>query len=345
MIAASQHFGNPLVEQRKLVDGSAVVYLGERGIIQISGLDRLDWLHSLLSQNIKNLKPGQSAEALLLDPNGHIEQAIHLLDDGLSTWLIVEAEKREALLDWLNRMIFRMRVEVRDRSEDFAVVASLGFEVSNVAISNEVKLAWLDPWPGVVSGGVRYSMARPAKWPLTENLIAVEDIEAVSKQAESAGLMALEALRIAAHRPRILNEVDERSLPHELDWLATAVHLSKGCYRGQETVAKVHNLGHPPRRLTFLHLDGSGHDLPEVGDEVFVLGGEAARGKITSVGQHFDMGPIALALLSRTTPENADLLVRGKHGDIAANQEVIVPQSAGKAADLPKRNLLMGGRH
>ncbi|MFM2351707.1 MAG: hypothetical protein RL096_188, partial [Actinomycetota bacterium] len=110
MIAASEHFGNPLVEQRKLVDGSALVNLGERGIIQVSGVDRLDWLHSLLSQNIKNLTPGQSAEALLLDPNGHIEQAIHLIDDGQAAWLIVEADKREALLAWLNKMIFRMRV-------------------------------------------------------------------------------------------------------------------------------------------------------------------------------------------------------------------------------------------
>lgn len=345
MIAASEHFGNPLVEQRKLVEGSALVYLGERGIIQVSGVDRLDWLHSLLSQNIKNLTPGQSAEALLLDPNGHIEQAIHLIDDGQAAWLIVEADKREALLAWLNKMIFRMRVEVADRSSDFAVVASLGSAVPKVAEANGIGLVWSDPWPGVVSGGARYSMARPAKWPLTESLVAVDDLEFVLASADNAGLMALEALRVEAHRPRMSNEVDDRSLPHELDWLSTAVHLSKGCYRGQETVAKVHNLGHPPRRLTFLHLDGSGHDLPEVGDEVFVAGTDVARGKITTAGQHYEMGPIALALLSRSTPEDAQLVVRGNHGEIAATQEVIVPQSAGKAADLPKRNLLMGGRH
>ncbi len=345
MIAASQHFGNPLVEQRKLVEGTALVYLGACGIIEVSGQDRLDWLHSLLSQNIKNLKPGQSCEALLLDPQGHIEQAIHLVDDGVSIWLIVEFEKRESLLAWLNKMVFRMRVEVIDRSAQFAVVASLGCPVPKVVESNAVPLVWADPWPGVVSGGARYSMARPAKWPLTESLVAAQDLEFVLNSAEKAGLMALEALRIEAHRPRISNEVDERSLPHELDWLSTAVHLSKGCYRGQETVAKVHNLGHPPRRLTFLHLDGSGHFLPEVGDEVFVAGTDVVRGKITTAGQHYEMGPIALALLSRSTPEDAELLIRGHSGEIAATQEVIVPQSAGKAADLPKRNLLMGGRH
>jgi folate-binding Fe-S cluster repair protein YgfZ len=121
--------------------------------------------------------------------------------------------------------------------------------------------------------------------------------------------------------------------------------MSKGCYRGQETVAKVHNLGHPPRRLTFLHLDGSGHFLPSTGDEIFVAGDDRVRGHITSAAQHHESGPIALALLSRSVPEDAQLIVRGENGEIDANQEVIVPASAGKAADIPKRNLLMGGKH
>ena len=72
-----------------------------------------------------------------------------------------------------------------------------------------------------------------------------------------AGTWAYEALRIAAGRPRLGLDTDHRTIPHELGWIETAVHLSKGCYRGQETVARVHNLGHPPRRLVRLHLDGA----------------------------------------------------------------------------------------
>lgn len=344
-MSTAEHFGNPLIEQRNLAEGKAVVDLGPRGIITVAGVDRLDWLHSLLSQNLKNLKPGQSAEALLLDPQGHIEQVIHFIDDGEASWLIVEAEQKEALLAWLGKMVFRMRVAVADRSDEFAVVGHIRDPLPEAAESNGVALSWVDPWPGVVTGGVRYSRAWPAKWAWTENLVPKSMLADLIARHEKSGTLSYDALRIAAHRPRQLTEVDGKALPHEFDWMSTAVHMSKGCYRGQETVAKVHNLGHPPRRLTFLHLDGSGHDLPEVGDEVLVAGTENARGKITVAAQHHEMGPIALALLSRSVPEDAALVVRAKFGEIAANQEVIVPASAGKAADLPKRNLLMGGKH
>jgi folate-binding protein YgfZ len=348
-------FGNPLTEQRNLLAGTAAVNLGPRGIIEVSGVDRLDWLHSLLSQNLKNLTPGQSAEALLLDPQGHIEQVIHFVDDGHSSWLVVEAETKGALLTWLQRMVFRMRVEVADRSAEYAVIGHFGGGVPQAAISNEVPLVWSDPWPGVVTGGVRYSRAWPAKWTYTESLVAVDDEPKVFTQFEPAGTFAYDALRIAAHRPRHITEVDERSLPHELDWMSTAVHMSKGCYRGQETVAKVHNLGHPPRRLVFLHIDGSGHLHPESGDEVFLtadLVGETAKdepravGRVTSVGQHYEMGPIALAVVSRSTAVDAPLTIKSRDSAIEASQETIVPPDAGKAVDRPKiPKLLMGGKH
>lgn len=343
-IAPAEHFGNPLVEQRKLFEGQAIVNLGPRGIVTVSGVDRLDWLHSLFSQDLKNIKTGVSAEALLLDPNGHIEQAIHFLDDGETSWLIVDAESCESLLAWLNKMIFRMRVEVKDRSDEFCILGSFGLQLP-AHVSHSLPLVWQDPWPGVVAGGVRYSMSRPAAWAWQETLVAASDCEKILQTHEQAGLMAYEALRIAAHRPRAKNEVDQKSLPHELDWMSTAVHMSKGCYRGQETVAKVHNLGHPPRRLVLLHLDGSEHFLPEVGDAVFVAGDDKQRGTVTSVAQHYEMGPIALAVISRSTPEDAALVVRGSKNEYLANQEIIVPASAGKAADIPKRNLLMGKGH
>jgi folate-binding protein YgfZ len=343
--AAQEHFGNPNIEQRNLAEGKAAVNLGARGIITVSGEDRLAWLHSLLSQNLKNLLPGVSAEALLLDPQGHIEQVIHFIDDGETSWLVVEDAGRESLLAWLTKMIFRMKVSVADRSADFAVIGQIGRGIPQSFVSNGVALIWNDPWPGVVTGGVRYSMARPARWAWTESLVEVSKVDAVLAEFEKAGTMAYDALRVSAHRPRQASEVDGKALPHEFDWMSTAVHMSKGCYRGQETVAKVHNLGHPPRRLTFLHLDGSGHFLPDAGDEVQVVGEDRARGHITIAAQHFESGPIALALLSRGVPENAQLVVKSAGGDIDASQEVIVPASAGKAADIPKRNLLMGGKH
>ena len=324
-----------MIEQRKLSEGDALCLLDTQGVIAVSGIDRLTWLHSLLSQNLKNLVPGESAEALLLDPQGRIEQVIKVIDDGETTWLMVDKSHTEALLTWLQKMVFRMKVEITDRSAQFATVGATTASPEISFLSNDHPLIWKDQWPGVVAGGYRYS-TRAVDYTWFEHLVEAEKLDQLLAGKVLAGTMAADGLRVAAGRPKAINEVDEKSLPHELDLLSTAVHLSKGCYRGQESVAKVHNLGHPPRRLTFLHLDGSEHALPDVGDEIRVLGQEQTRGKITSVAQHFDMGPIALAVISRSVPEDAALEVVGKHGSIAATQEIIVPQSAGSVANVPK---------
>jgi tRNA-modifying protein YgfZ len=334
-LLVKQHYGDPMIEQRKLSEGQAFCLLDTQGVISVSGVDRLTWLHSLLSQNLKNLSPGDSAEALLLDPQGRIEQVIKIIDDGETTWLMVDQTHTESLLSWLQKMVFRMKVEIADRSAEFATVGATNSDSEISFISNGHPLIWKDQWPGVVAGGFRYS-TRAVDYSWFEHLVLVADLEKVLAGKSMAGTMAADGLRVAAGRPKAINEVDEKSLPHELDLLSTAVHLSKGCYRGQESVAKVHNLGHPPRRLTFLHLDGSEHALPDVGDEVRVAGEDKSRGKITSVAQHFDMGPIALAVISRSVPEDAALEVVGQHGLIAATQEVIVPQSAGSVANVPK---------
>jgi tRNA-modifying protein YgfZ len=334
-LLVKEHFGDPMIEQRKLFEGDAVCLLNAQGIISVSGIDRLSWLHSLLSQNLKNLSAGDSAEALLLDPQGRIEQVIKIIDDGETSWLMVDEPNTQALLDWLEKMVFRMKVEITNRSKEFATVGAVNPQESIAAIENSHPLIWKDQWPGVVAGGHRYSK-RSVNHSWFEHLVRVEDLDKALAGKTLAGTMAADGLRVAAGRPKAANEVDDKTLPHELDLLATAVHLSKGCYRGQESVAKVHNLGHPPRRLTFLHLDGSEHALPDIGDEIRVSGEEKIRGRVTSVAQHFEMGPIALAVISRSVPEEAELEVVGKHGVIAATQEVIVPQSAGSVANIPK---------
>ena len=337
------HFGNPMIEQRSLSEGDSVCLMDPCGIITATGADRLTWLHSLLSQNLKNLNPGESAEALLLDPQGHIEQQIKIIDDGESSWLMVNQENTQPLLDWLTKMVFRMKVELQNRSIEFVVVGSVKPRPELAFSSNSHPLIWKDQWTGVTPGGYRYS-TRAVTYSWFEHLVEVSKVDSVLVKESLAGTMAADALRLAAGRPR-QSEIDEKSLPHELDLLATAVHLSKGCYRGQESVAKVHNLGHPPRRLTFLHLDGSEHSLPDVGDEIRVSGSEKVVGKVTSAAQHFEMGPIALAVISRSVSEDSALGVSSSGGLIAATQEIIVPQSAGKVVEVPKLpRLKLGGR-
>jgi len=316
-------FSNPLVEQRDLLSGKSAVAL-ESKVIRVIGDDRLKWLHALLSQNIVNLLPGESAEALLLDPQGHIEANLHVVDDGRITWLIVEQPQAQLVVDHLTRMKLRTKVTI-ELADELQVFASFGAPLENANV------VWVDPWPEVYPGGHRYAAKAGEVWNYIESIAELNPLA-------PAGTSALEALRIMAHRPS-MEEVDDKTLPHELDWLATGVHLSKGCYRGQEAVAKVHNLGHPPRRLVLLHLDGSGHLLPEIGAKVYF--GETEVGRITTAGSHFEAGAVALAVVKRTVPEDAELEVTGS---ITANQEVIVPISAGKMVNVPRKNLMRSTR-
>ena len=338
------HVGSPLGEQRALVQGSAVAPLGDRRVLAVAGEDRLSWLDSLTSQALTGLAPGESTELLVLDPHGRIEHAASVLDDGETTWLIVDAGDADALLAWLMRMRFRLRVAPRDASDEYAVLGGTPAALAAVTAADRAgtPLVWRDPWPGVSVGGHAYALADPhpgAEREWAEAIIARDEEERIADAAARgeialAGLVAVDALRIAAWRPRWSAEVDDRAIPHELDWLRTAVHLNKGCYRGQETVAKVHNLGHPPRRLVSLSLDGSESLLPTAGAPVRV--GDDVVGVVTSAALHYEEGPIALAIVRRSTPVEATLVVETEGVPVAAAQEVVVPPEAGATASVPR---------
>lgn len=315
------HYGDPLREQRLLAEGLGVVDLSHRGVVTVSGPDRLSWLHTLSSQQLTDLPPHTSAESLVLTPKGHVEHAMHVVDDGERTWLTVEPGSAPALAAWLDSMRFMLRVEVADVSDEYAV---LGESVGREGVEGEPP-TWLDPWPRIVGDTATYGPpaeehpGRERRW--REVIVPVGEVTAAVGDRELVGTWAAEALRVAAWRPRFGAETDHRTIAHEVDWLRTAVHLHKGCYRGQETVARVHNLGRPPRRIVFLHLDGSGHTLPDPGAEVLL--GEKVVGRITSVGRHHEDGPIALAVLKRNTDAEADLVVAPA---ISAAQTEIVPR-------------------
>lgn len=339
-----EHFGDAFREQRRLASGAALVPLDDRTVIEVAGPERLSWLDSITSQSVGRLSPGASTELLVLDPQGRVEHAAGVVDDGASTWLIADAADAEALAAWLQRMKFRTQATVDVRAD----LALLGFVEGGVAAERAasaasapagVPLIWTDPWQRVSAGGHQYAEVADHPGADLAWRVAIvardtaDELAATLAAEDLAGLFAAEALRVAAWRPRWSAEVDERSLPHESDWIRTAVHLNKGCYRGQETVAKVHNLGHPPRRLAALQLDGSEALLPAAGDLVFA--GDDEVGRITSVARHHEDGPIALAILSRRAPVG-DLVVRTDGGDIAAAQQVIVPADAGATADIPR---------
>jgi tRNA-modifying protein YgfZ len=311
------HHGDPMREQRLLAEGLAVVDLSHRGVVTVTGPDRLSWLHSITTQELTGLAPRTSRESLVLSPKGHVEHALHLVDDGSTTWITVEPGTAPSLVAWLDSMRFMLRVEVADVTDEWAV---LGEPIGTESLDGE-PLAWVDPWPGLVGdtaayGPVEGHPAQGRAW--RELLVPRAEVEAAVGDRPLAGTWASEALRVAAWRPRLGSETDHRTIPHEVDWLRTAVHLHKGCYRGQETVARVHNLGRPPRRLAFLHLDGSGHVLPAAGTPVVVEGREV--GRLTSVARHHEDGPVALAVVKRSVADDVEFLVDG----ISAAQTVVV---------------------
>ena len=269
------HYGDPLREQRTLLDSGAVVDRSHRGVVRIDGADRLSWLHSLTSAHLESLPVGEVREALILSPHGHVEHHLALWDDGEATWLTTEPRTTSALVGYLESMRFMLRVEIADVSSSYAVMtAVIGASARDELVRRDELDGWVDA----------------AALPLV-------------------GHNTWEARRVALHVPRLGFETDHRTIPHEVGWIGVAVHLNKGCYRGQETVARVHNLGRPPRRLVFGYLDGSVDELPDPHTDIELDG--RSVGFLGTAVQHAELGPVALAVVKRNTDDEAKLTVAG----------------------------------
>ena len=355
---ATAHFGDPSGEQWALEGGRALVRRPDLAVISVSGADRLTWLTSLASQIVTGLVPGASRELLILSPEGRVEHWAGASDDGEALHLIVERADLSGFVAFLDSMRFALRVSVAERDVAvFSSVRAGANTPEAVAALPGHLWTWEDPWPGVVEGGAAYFQGERhpgARTPMMFHAVSRQDADefeaawlaggAASGAAEAhaapssappgarsstpspaggkrrrAGYLAWEAMRIAAWKPRLGRETDARAIPPEVDWLRTAVHTTKGCYRGQETIARVINLGRPPRRLTYLQLDGSRGDLPAPGTPITVGGRQV--GVITSSARHADEGPIALALIARAVPVSTVFDIDG----VAAAQEEIVP--------------------
>ncbi|GAA3395321.1 CAF17-like 4Fe-4S cluster assembly/insertion protein YgfZ [Cryptosporangium minutisporangium] len=305
------HYGDPFREQRRLTEDVGVVDRSNRGVIAVPGADRLAWLHSLTSQHLSALPAGHGTEALVLSPHGHVEHHLLVGDDGGTTWLDVEPGTIGDLLGYLQKMVFFMRVEPADVSADWAVLSVIGPKTGEALAQLGVALP-AEPYrlASLPDGG----LVRRMPWPgevAADLLVPRDALEATVDRlgAPLAGTWAYEALRVADRRPRLGFETDHRTIVQEPEWIPTAVHLEKGCYRGQETVARVHNLGRPPRRLVLLHLDGVSEELPAQGTPITAGRDGRAVGFVGTAVRHHELGHIALGLVKRSTPDDADLWI------------------------------------
>ncbi|WP_460699412.1 CAF17-like 4Fe-4S cluster assembly/insertion protein YgfZ [Nocardia thraciensis] len=320
--AVAWHYGDPFGEQRAAAQGAAVVDRSHRFVLTSTGAERLTWLHTISSQHVAELGDRRSAENLDLDLNGRVLHHFVLTDVDGTLWIDTEGERGPGLLEFLQKMVFWADAKP-EAAPGYAVLSLLGPKAQGVA--DALELGPLPPTYAAISlpeGG----FLRRMPWPTEDSFDLVIPRDSLTDWwarltgagAEPAGLWAFEALRVAALRPRIGVDTDDRTIPHETRWIGGvaehgAVHLDKGCYRGQETVARVHNLGKPPRHLVLLHLDGSADSRPASGDPV-TAGGRSV-GRLGTIVDHYEFGPIALALVKRSIPADARL----EAGEMAAS--------------------------
>ncbi|MDN5857519.1 MAG: folate-binding protein [Pseudonocardia sp.] len=343
--AVAAHRGDPLAEQRAMARSAGVVDRSHHGVIVVTGEERLSWLHLLLTQHVTQLPAGTGTEALVLDLNGRVQHHMVVAHAAGTVTLITEPGDATPLLDYLRSMTFWAKVELRDATDELAlldvvgpttpdVLAAAGLPVPErphgVAVLPGGGHVHRMPWPGPDAAQVVVARAAKDEW----------QHKLVEAGARAAGTVAFEAMRVESGRPRFGLDTDDRTIPHEVGWIGSAVHLEKGCYRGQETVARVANLGRPPRMRVTLLLDAGDERLPVPGDPGLRDGRQV--GRVGSVIVHHELGPIASALVKRSTPGDA-VLVAGE-GERAAPAR-IDPDSipVGSGAVPPGRAAQMRG--
>ncbi|MGA6163156.1 YgfZ/GcvT domain-containing protein [Amycolatopsis magusensis] len=324
------HWGDPFAEQRTATRSVAVVDRSHREFISVSGPDRLSWLHLVISQHVTGLPADSGTEALVLDTHGRVEshmvlahtgETVHLdTDPGALATSALPKGGQQPLLGYLEAMKFWSQVDIRDTTTDLALLTLLGPDADKILGALDISLG---DAPYSVTG-FEGGFARRMPWPGRSSVdLAVPRSELfdwwtriTDAGARPTGSWTFDALRVESLHARVGVDTDERTIPHEVNWIGSAAHVAKGCYRGQETVSKVHNVGRPPRQMVLLHLDGSPEITPETGDPVLL--GEKTVGRVGSVIQHHELGPIALALLKRSAPTTEELLAGAEDRRIQA---------------------------
>ncbi|MCW2602608.1 MAG: hypothetical protein JWN61_743 [Pseudonocardiales bacterium] len=315
------HYGDPLGEQGRAVRGVALIDRSNREVLTISGSDRLTWLHSICSQHVSDLRDGEGAQSLVLSPNGHVEQHWIATELGDQLWLDTEPGASEEVLGYLLKMRFMKRVEPTRVSDDWAMLSLVGPRAAEALAAAGFPGIPAAEYASVPLPGGGFLRRMPDLGaPIVDLLIPRADLEAVAKSllaagATTAGTWTYEALRVGALSPRLRFETDHRTIPHEVEWIGSAVHLNKGCYRGQETVARVHNLGKPPRRLVQLYLSGESDTLPVPGTPI-EFGGRTI-GFLGTAVHHYELGPVALAVIKRSLPDDTVLQIGAHTATIA----------------------------
>ncbi|AKK06882.1 folate-binding protein [Corynebacterium mustelae] len=321
------HYGNPLVEQRNF-EKRGLVDRSNRPVFMVSGADSATFLNSLLSQKLINQPDGFFTQAINLDGQGRIEQLIDVSIQGDNFYLDLAPEHADSLIEYLNLRIFLSEVEITPT--DLRILSLISPSEDAVTLPDVVAFSRVLDWGT--------SKRRDCFVPQS-HLFTVSS-QLIDAGWAPTGLMAYTAERVKNTIPEPSIDFDDKTIPHEVPHLINrgdtmgAVALQKGCYRGQETIARVENLGRSPRLLVMVHLDGSAPLLPEPG--AVIEAGDKTVGRLGTIVHDHDFGPIGLALIKRNVV-HADTPVVLHSGDTAISidrDSIPVDESsqAGRAA-------------
>lgn len=270
-------------------------------VIHVAGPDAVRFVDAFATAHVAALAHGASSEAMLLDARGQIMALVHVLREGDDVWLVAWPGVESDLAVHLERYHIRERLTVADVSATWEVRGLAGPQATAwlaAARSADVRTV-----PGVDLREVKTISAAgvwPGGWLLLVPGAAAADFDAACAAAGlvDAAAAAVDAVRIENGYP-LPHDIPERALPQELGRDREAISFTKGCYLGQETVARIDALGHVNRRLVRLT---SANLLPNVGAEVVAVGADGTRdpvGRVTSTGWSVDGGSgIALATVT-----------------------------------------------
>jgi tRNA-modifying protein YgfZ len=301
-------------QYRLIREEAGILDRSGRGKLRVSGTEAAEFLQGQLTNDIEGLEAGEGCYCALLDRKGHIQADARVLRiSGGELWLDTEPEARQALHRHLDTYKIGRDVELADVSQEWAILSLLG--------PASAALAAVSPGPEHSHGETEAGGAA-VRWVLTDLgidlILPAADAQRVRSHFLGAGAAeiseaAAEIARVESGRPRFGREMSSATMPAEAGIVERAVDFEKGCYIGQEPVARLHYRGRPNRVLRGLRLSTAA----EAGEELFL--GDKAVGAIGTACVSPALGPVALAVVRREAEPGASL----RAGEGAATVTVV----------------------
>ena len=284
-------------------EGCAIVDRSERGKLALTGGEAKEFLHGQVTNDVEALVPGEGCYAAFLTHKGKMLGDLRILDTGDELLLDTERVSLQELFNMIRRFKLGRDVELHKRTVELGLLSLIGPDARRLA--GPVGSAEHDNARAEI-GGRKVTLVRTDVG--VDVFCATEDTATVRAALEAAGAVpagedAAEVIRVEHGRPRYGIELDDGVIPQEAGLNERAVSFTKGCYVGQETVARLFYRGKPNRHLRGLRLGG-----PAPSGAPLRLG-EREVGRVGSVAASPALGPIALALVRREAEPGSTLAV------------------------------------